>query len=442
MTEAAAAEELAERAREVLRANDEGGYTVPSRKLYPHQWNWDSALIALGWATFAPERAWRELDSLAGAADRTGMIPHIAFSPKPLHYQPSPEWWGGRRGRDGRFISGITQNPVAAICLRLLMDRCPDEQRARDLVPILSRWHGALLGARDPEGRGEPVTVHPWETRDNAIEWDAPLARVVPAEQSWQRHDTEVVSARQRPTADHYRRYASLVELYRSWDWDQRRMAQEAPFRVIDCAFSAMLAAAATDLASVAEQVGAEDVAATERGRADRVAMALRARLHVDGMPRNLDLVADEEIATVGVGQALTVLCPQLPETSVASIAELCCTGLLSSRFGVRSAPRDDPRSSEVNYWRGPTWSSVTWLCALGLERYGYHREAAELRARQRAAVQQGGMSEYFDPRDGGGLGGEDFSWTAALFLWEADTRRAPRGSDATAAPSDAANRS
>jgi hypothetical protein len=32
-------------AENVLRGNDNGGYTVPSRATYPHQWNWDSALI-------------------------------------------------------------------------------------------------------------------------------------------------------------------------------------------------------------------------------------------------------------------------------------------------------------------------------------------------------------------------------------------------------------
>ena len=26
-------------------------------------------------------------------------------------------------------------------------------------------------------------------------------------------------------------------------------------------------------------------------------------------------------------------------------------------------------------------------------------------------------MAEYFDPRDGDGLGGMDFSWTAAIYL-------------------------
>src|SRR5919108_254167 len=66
-------------AAQVLRANDTGRYTLPSRTTYPHQWNWDSALIALGWAELDPARAWTELESLAGARDAQGMIPHIAF---------------------------------------------------------------------------------------------------------------------------------------------------------------------------------------------------------------------------------------------------------------------------------------------------------------------------------------------------------------------------
>src|SRR3954453_19937188 len=67
-------------AENVLRADDTGTYTVPSRTTYPHQWNWDSALIALGWAELDPARAWTELETLIGAReDATGMVPHIAF---------------------------------------------------------------------------------------------------------------------------------------------------------------------------------------------------------------------------------------------------------------------------------------------------------------------------------------------------------------------------
>ncbi len=32
----------------ILRANDRGGYCVPTARLYPFQWNWDSAFVAHG----------------------------------------------------------------------------------------------------------------------------------------------------------------------------------------------------------------------------------------------------------------------------------------------------------------------------------------------------------------------------------------------------------
>jgi hypothetical protein len=50
----ALATDLLASAESVMRHNDTGSYSVPSRATYPHQWNWDSALIALGWAELDP----------------------------------------------------------------------------------------------------------------------------------------------------------------------------------------------------------------------------------------------------------------------------------------------------------------------------------------------------------------------------------------------------
>ncbi|MEL6426746.1 MAG: hypothetical protein AAFQ33_14965, partial [Pseudomonadota bacterium] len=68
-----------ERARQILRENDRGGYTVPTAGLYPYQWNWDSVFVALGFATFDRERAWREIETLFEAQWLDGMVPHIVF---------------------------------------------------------------------------------------------------------------------------------------------------------------------------------------------------------------------------------------------------------------------------------------------------------------------------------------------------------------------------
>lgn len=53
-----------ESARAVLRVNDRGTYTVPHAQMYPFQWNWDSAFISIGLATFDPDRALLELETL------------------------------------------------------------------------------------------------------------------------------------------------------------------------------------------------------------------------------------------------------------------------------------------------------------------------------------------------------------------------------------------
>lgn len=49
---------LIQAAKEILHNNArEGGFTVPSPKLYPFQWLWDSGLVAIGLATYNIERA-------------------------------------------------------------------------------------------------------------------------------------------------------------------------------------------------------------------------------------------------------------------------------------------------------------------------------------------------------------------------------------------------
>ena len=48
----------------VLRANDRGAITVAAPSLYPHQWSWDAAFVAIGLAHLSVPRALTELRSL------------------------------------------------------------------------------------------------------------------------------------------------------------------------------------------------------------------------------------------------------------------------------------------------------------------------------------------------------------------------------------------
>jgi Glycosyl hydrolase family 63 C-terminal domain len=432
-----AAASLPADAERVLRQNDNGAYTVPSRSTYPHQWNWDSALAALGWAELDPERAWAELEMLARARDPRGMFPHIAFHtrvpdrlngrlrsllssvPRPqARYLPGPRWWGRRFAIDGRRISGITQPPLAASCARLVFERHPDERRARALLGPLHTWHRFLLAERDPHDLGEPVLIHPWESgRDNALEWDPPLWRVLPEVAVLYRRDTDSVDAAERPSDEHYRRFLTLVRHGTSIRWDQSRLARESEFRVLDPGFSAILARACLDLAWLASELGEERIADESGVGSERVAAALRARAGADGLIRAVDLVDGSPLAAVGAGSALAALTPGLAAEHVRALARELVDGRLASPYGVRTLARDDPERSARNYWRGPVWANVTWLCAHGLEGHGEHSAADTLRARLLDAINGGGMREYFVPDSGRGLGTHDFTWTAALGL-------------------------
>jgi hypothetical protein len=111
----------------VLRSNDLSDYTRPSPRLYPHQWNWDSAFAAIGWAHLDWPRAAREIDTLLTCQWTNGMLPHIRYNPDATDYHPGPEWWPDPPvRRPGITTSGISQPPVLPSAAHLVGMLQPD----------------------------------------------------------------------------------------------------------------------------------------------------------------------------------------------------------------------------------------------------------------------------------------------------------------------------
>ncbi|MEU9306284.1 hypothetical protein [Streptomyces sp. NPDC048256] len=220
---------LRRRAASVLAGNWTGTSTVPSPGLYPHQWSWDSAFIAIGLRHVSPRRAQTELETLLDAQWGDGRIPHIVFNPSvPLDaYFPSPDFWrsstAGRAAGAPRTVqtSGIVQPPVHALAAWLVHRADPGLSRARGFLtrvyPRLAAWHRYLLHRRDLGGGGLVSVVHPWEQgMDNAPSWDAPLSRVAPAPaRSFRRADLDHGAPEDRPTDLDYGRYVRLATEYR-----------------------------------------------------------------------------------------------------------------------------------------------------------------------------------------------------------------------------------
>ena len=72
--------ELVEQAKGVLDFNWTGEYTRPGPRLYPHQWSWDSGLIAIGYSHYDQDKAARELRHLLESQWKNGLLPQIVFN--------------------------------------------------------------------------------------------------------------------------------------------------------------------------------------------------------------------------------------------------------------------------------------------------------------------------------------------------------------------------
>jgi glycogen debranching enzyme len=406
------------RARRILRDNDRGGYTVPTSGLYPFQWNWDSCLVALGWATFDEARAWQEIETLFGAQWDDGMLPHIVFHRPDPGYFPGPEVW-----RTGRAppTSGITQPPVAASCVRRIVERARDragaEAAARRLFPKLLAWQRWFHRVRDPDDTGLVAALHPWETgMDNSPAWDEALARVevAPDLEPYTRRDTQHVAAAERPTAAEYDRYMTLVELYRAHAYGPD-IVRRAPFRVADVAMNCVLLRADRDLLWLADRLQQDAAPRAEIagwiGRAE--AACARFRDPATGLWHSYDLRVDARVPTpthagflafwAGVGDG--------------ALADGLEEWLAGARYGLASVRADDPRFERRRYWRGPIWAIANFLIGAGLAESGFEQLAQRLKEDTAALIAGHGFFEYFDPCDGRGCGGDRFSWTAAMWL-------------------------
>ncbi len=383
-------------AERVLRQNWRQGerdgmrfsYTEPSPHRYPWQWYWDSCFAAIVWRRFDRERAAAELRSLLEVQRPDGFVGHTIFWREPVKL---PRLLFYNVPHRGALQTGSIQPPLLAWAWRIAVGDPAAEPR----IAAHLDW---LVANRELEGDGLLWIVQPDESGLDASPKFEPVWR-------WR--------------ANGRLGFALLVRRNRKLGWDARRI-RDAGHPVlcetlVNTLWSLSLQAAGRPSATPAlvERLWDErrglfvDEAQPGSIRPRAVTWASLAPLALPDLPEAIGRRLVEE-HLLNPREFLTPVAP--PSVAVEET----------------SYEPDGGHGPIRRYWRGPTWVNSAWLVWLGMRRLGYEAEAARLAEGVIGAVARQGLREYYDPRNGTGLGARDFAWsTLVCELADPDERAA-----------------
>ena len=209
-----------------------------------------------------------------------------------------------------------------------------------------------------------------------------------------------------------------------------------AAFAAVD--LSAYLANECRVLQEMAQRLGYRELAKTWGARADAIAQAARRQLWDDARGFFFDRKApDGEWGGVWSSAGFLPLWAGIatPEQA-ARLKEHLLGKKFWTAMPVPSVARDDT-SYKKDMWRGPAWPNMNYLIIRGLRRYGFEKEAADLRAKTLAGIakwygQTGALAEFYDAddqtppadlarkeqktADGGAGNTADYFWTASVY--------------------------
>ncbi|MFP4292897.1 MAG: MGH1-like glycoside hydrolase domain-containing protein [Cyclobacteriaceae bacterium] len=431
---------LMQEAKDILQKNWISSFTKPAPDLYPHQWNWDSGFIAIGYSHYDLDRAELELRHLFSGQWKNGMLPHIIFNPEADdNYFPGSHFWETWRSFDVPEhvrTSGISNPPVHGFVLQKIYQNASDKARAlnfiKEMFPKIMEMHRYFYRERDPHQEGLVYIRHPWESgNDNSPTWDEPLEKIdfskvkVPP---FTRKDLNNSHEDHRPTNLDYDRYIYLIDIFRKGDYKEDQILKLTPFAVQDPLFNTILIKSNRALIELGALIG-EDTGELEAWNELSIQTMNTKLWNPDtGMYDAYDLVHNQRIL-MEASSGLMPLFGSVPDQQKAEemYKTLCGPAFSgSSEQSYYLCPSFTPMSEKFNakkYWRGPVWINMNWMLYHGLNSYGYRDKAEQVRSESLELLSHYGFYEYFDPirnvatEHNQGYGSRQFSWSAALCL-------------------------
>tara|TARA_B100001029_G_scaffold24859_2_gene17431 strand:+ start:52 stop:1314 length:1263 start_codon:yes stop_codon:yes gene_type:complete len=406
-------------AQKILTGNRKRGYTLPTNnKLYPAQWNWDSAFIALGYSYFNLNFALKEIKTLLDGQWKDGMVPHILFHNTDTNYYPNHTAWNcGNKIRS----SGITQPPVLASILKQIIDKNKITKKQKleikKLIIKIKKSHEWFIQYRDPNKSGLVSILHPWESGyDNSSLWDEPMNKVIIEKNiQYKRADNKVVNPEHRPLNIDYDRYVTIKNDLRKKKYNPKKIFSTALFNVVDVGFNSIFLKANKDLIILLKKFNLNSskiknyLKITERN-------ILKFFDKKKGTFFSFDLRNKKKILVPSITNYL-ILFADINNRKINSVLiKNLKKHNLKEKYFFSSIKPNHKSFEEKRYWRGPVWINCNWFIYKGLKNKD-DKYSKKIKQSTIKLVEKKGFHEYYSCKNGTPMGANNFSWSAALYL-------------------------
>lgn len=393
---------LSEQIRQLLSSNrrikNDFQYTIPSPDIYPFQWLWDSCFhahiyLALG----EPEHAKKEILSVISKPLPGGLLPHI------IYWEEAANWGRERRGDilnqawGTDSTSSLTQPPLIAFTVETIFNETSNTSFLEQIYPILRNYYNHLLQERDPRNHHLLGIINPDESgEDNSPRFDS-LLDLPPQHDASTHLDTRI----------------KLIEQNKICNFDAPTCMKNH-FWVKDVSFNSVLIRSLQSLSRIADVLGNNSESSTWREASEKVAEAMRLRMLEDDLFWSIQGNDHEKIRMKTWNIFMPLFAGILTDEEAGRLVEteLNNPETFATPFPIPStAKNEESYDPQTGFWRGPTWMAPNWFIYQGLKRYGFEKEAADLKEKSIALIKQSGFREQFNPETGEGLGAENFTW-------------------------------
>ena len=406
-------------AKKILIGNRKDGYTLPTNnKLYPAQWNWDSGFIALGYSYFNLKFALEEIKTLLRGQWKDGMIPHILFHDLNTNYYPNHSVWAcGNKIHS----SGITQPPVLAIILKIILDKnkIKDKEisKIKNIIKKIKKYHEWFIKYRDPNNSGLVSILHPWESGyDNSPLWDEPMNKIkVEKNLKYKRGDNKVVNPKYRPLDIDYDRYVTIKNHLRKNKYNPKKLYNKSLFNVVDVGFNSIFLKANKDLIKLLKKFNLK-----YRDLQKYISHSEKQIVKLYNKKKNnfinLDLKNKKKITIPSITNYFILFADLKDKKTNNKIIKNLKKHNSKEKLVFSSVKPNHNTFEEKRYWRGPVWINCNWIIYQGLKNKDKNF-LKKVKKQTIDLVKKKGFHEYYSCKTGEAFGANNFSWTASLFL-------------------------